>query len=103
MPDEIFAIDNLEHRRIAYEYMDKSKMKQLKNFKILDEKIDDKGNPMKIISFNVQNMDEDLIFYNCFCPSTGREYFVQTDKKECWEAKNHSFGLEGEVEWINEW
>ena len=101
-PDEVFAIDNIEHRRIAYEYMDKTKMKQLKDFKVLDEQIDEKGEPMKVVSFNVQNMEDDLIFYNCVCPSTGREYFVQTKSETCSEAKARSFGLEN-VEWINEW
>ena len=46
---------------------------------------------MKIIRFNVQNMDDDLIFYNCFCPSTNREYFVQTKFTECEKAKSESF------------
>ena len=31
--EEVFAIDNLEHRRIAYEYLDKSKMKALKDYR----------------------------------------------------------------------
>ena len=101
--EEVFAIDNIEHRRIAYEYMDKTKMKKLKNFKVLDEKIDDKGNLMKIVSFNVQNMDEDLIFYNCICPSTKREFFVQTKEKTCEKAKNQSFGISGKVKWTEEW
>jgi hypothetical protein len=101
-PDEIFAIDNIEHRRIAYEYMDKTKMKQLKDYKVLDEQIDGKGNPMKIISFTVQKMDEPLKFYNCICPSTGREYFIGTDKNNCLEAKNASFGLD-KVEYADEW
>ena len=101
-PDEIFAIDNVEHRRIAYEFMDKSKMKSLKDFKILDEQIDSKGNSMKIISFTVQNMDEPLKFYNCICPSTGREYFLGTDEETCIAAKNKSFGLEA-IEFVNEW
>ena len=101
-PAEIFAIDNIEHRRIAYEFMDKMKMKQLKDYKILDEQTDEKGNPMKIVSFTVQNMDEPLKFYNCICPSSGREYFVQTEKETCKEAKLASFGLEEGV-FINEW
>jgi hypothetical protein len=29
MPQEVFAIENVEIRRIAYDYMDKSKMLQL--------------------------------------------------------------------------
>jgi hypothetical protein len=101
-PEEIFAIDNLEHRRIAYEFMDKTKMKQLKDFKVLDEALDDKGNQMKVISFTVKNMNEPLKFYNCFCPSTHREFFIGTDKNTCKEAKEASFGLEG-VSWENEW
>ena len=104
-PDEVFAIDNIEHRRIAYQFMDKSKMKQFKDFTILDEVKDDgHGHPMKIVSFTVQNMKEPLLFYNCFCPSTGREYFVGTDKKTCDEAKFSSFGLHPETyEFVNEW
>jgi len=45
--EEVFAIDNIEHRRIAFQYMDKTKMKALKDFKVLDEKVDEKGNLMK--------------------------------------------------------
>ncbi len=100
--EEIFAIDNVEHRRIAYEMMDKTKLKALKNFKVLDEKTDDKGKPMKIISFNIQNMKEDLIFYNCIDASTDREYFLQVKEKTCEKAKSAMFGL-GEVAWVNEW
>jgi predicted SprT family Zn-dependent metalloprotease len=101
--EEVFAIDNIEHRRIAYEFMDKTKMKQLKDFKILDEKIDDKGNQMKIIQFTVQEMKEPLLFYNCLCPSSKREDFIETDKSTCWIAKNASFGFNEDVEWVEEW
>jgi hypothetical protein len=104
-PDEVFAIDNVEHRRIAYEFMDKAKMKQLKDFKILDKVEDDGyGNKMEVWSFTVQKMTEPLKFFNCFCPSTKREYFIQTDKDTCWEAKARQFGLEGkDVVWVKEW
>ena len=102
-PGEVFAIDNIEHRRVAYEMMDKSKMKQLTDYKVLDRVEDDgHGNPMQIVSFTVQNMNEPLLFYNCFCPSTHREYFVGTDKNTCNEAKAGSFGLES-AEFVNEW
>jgi len=103
--EEVFAIDNVEHRRIAYEYMDKTKMKQLKDFKILDKVEDDSyDNKMEIWSFTVQEMSEPLKFLNCFCPSTKREYFIQTDKKNCWKAKARQFGLEEEeIEWAEEW
>ena len=102
-PEEIFAIDNLEHRRIAYEYMDKTKMKQLKDYKILDEQIDEKGNQMKIISFKVKGIDEPIKYYNCICPTTKREYFVGTDKDTCQEAKLTSFGLDDDNQFVNEW
>ncbi len=101
--EEVFAIDNIEHRRVAYEYMDKRKMKELKDFKVLDEQIDDKDNPMKIVEFIVQNTTEPLKFLNCFCPSSKREYYIQTEKETCWEAKKVSFGLKDEVEWVEEW
>ena len=48
--DEVFAIDNVEHRRIAYEMMDKTKMSALKDFKVLDEKIDNHGLKMRVVS-----------------------------------------------------
>ncbi len=97
---QIFAIDNIEHRRIAYFFMDKSKMKELKDFTILDQVSNDgHGYAMQIIEFSVKNLQ--LKFLNCFCPSTGREYYIGTNKNTCWEAKNNSFGLE-DVEWV-EW
>jgi hypothetical protein len=102
-PEEIFAIDNLEHRRIAYEYMDKTKMKQLKDYKVLDHVDDDgHGYQMNIISFTVKGIEEPLKYLNCFCSTTGREYYLGTDKDKCWEAKNASFGLK-DVEWVDEW
>jgi hypothetical protein len=36
-PQEIFKIENTELRRIAYEYMDKTKMKKIKGYKVLDK------------------------------------------------------------------
>ena len=103
-PEEIFAIDNLEHRRIAYEYMDKTKMKKLKDFKVLDETIDVYKNPMKVISFSVKNVEEPLKYLNVFCPTTGREYFIGTAEDKCNQAKAKSFGFkEEEIEFIQEW
>ncbi len=102
--EEVFAIDNIEHRRIAYQYMDKAKMKQLKDYKILDEQIDEKGNPMKILSFTIQNMKEPLKFYNCLCPSSKREYFIGTEKDTCVEAKAACWGFsKDEIKFVNEW
>jgi hypothetical protein len=100
--EEVFAIDNLEHRRIAYEMMDKTKMKALKDYKILDEvKEDGYGYEMKIVSFTVKNIEQPLKYLNCFCPTTGREYYIGTNEEKCWDAKNKSFGLDN-ITWIKE-
>ena len=102
--DEVFAIDNVEHRRVAYEMMDKTKMATLKDFKVLDEKVDNHGLKMRIVSFNVQNMKEDLLFYNCFCPTTKREYYLGTSEKTCEEAKAQQFGYKAsEINFVKEW
>ena len=102
-PEEVFAIDNVEHRRIAYEMMDKTKMKSLKDYKVLDKGIDEKGKKVEIVSFTIQNMNEPLLFYHCFDSSTDREYYIQTDKKTWKGAKARQFGFDEEVQFINEW
>ncbi|MDZ4228270.1 MAG: hypothetical protein U1E54_03415 [Candidatus Levybacteria bacterium] len=99
---EVFAIGNNEQRRIAYERMDKVKMKELKDFKVLDEKTDNLGKPMKIISFTVKGFEKPFIYLNVVDASTDREYFVQTEKEKCIEAKNASFGLENII-WEKEY
>ena len=54
---QVFLIGNIEQRRVAYELMDKIKMKQLKG-KIIDEVKDDGyGYPMKLIAF-LSNLPE---------------------------------------------
>ena len=102
--EEVFAIDNIEHRRIAFEKMDKTKMKKLKDFKVLDEQIDGKSNKEKVLSFTVQNMKTPLKFYNCFCPSSKREYFIGTEKDDCKEAKLAIWGFNSkEIKFEDEW
>ena len=94
---EVFAITNMEQRRIAYQRMDKAKMKDLPNLKILDEvKNDGYGYSMRVISFTVEGYDKPFKFLNCFDPSTGREYFLETQEDTCWIAKNKSFGIDDE-------
>ena len=102
-PEEIFSIDNSEHRRIAYEMMDKTKMKSLKDFATIDEiKDDGYGYPMRLVSFKTA-MGE-LTYLNCFCPTTGREYYLQSDKAtSCLQAKNASFGLPADTKWSAEY
>jgi hypothetical protein len=102
-PDEVFAIDNLEHRRIAYEYMDKTKMKKLKDYKVLNERVDINENKERIVSFTVQNMNEPLKFLNVTCP-TGREYFLGTNQDTCYKAQKALLGLENEdVTFVKRW
>jgi len=100
---EVFAIENAEQRRVAYELMDKAKMKDLADFRVEDEVKDDgRGNKMKVVSFTIQGYDTPFYFLNVICPSTGREYFIETREKTCVAAKEKSFGLEN-VEWVDEW
>ncbi len=101
---EVFAIENLEQRRVAYELMDKTKMKDLADYKVLDEVKDDGyGYPMNLISFTLKKFDTPFYYLNCFDPSTGREYFVETRKQKCWEAKMGSFGLKENERFTKEW
>lgn len=101
---QVFALKNMEQRRVAYSMMDKAKMKALKDYKVLDEGIDHKGKPHKIISFNVAGFDKPFIYYQCVDSTTDREYFVETDKDKCWEAKAALFGLKAnEIQWNKEW
>jgi hypothetical protein len=102
-PETILAIDNLEHRRIAWEFMDKKKLEGLKGFEVLDNTTDTYGNPMRVIQFDHPDAGK-IRYYNCFCPTTKREYYLGTDEKTCNEAKAQSFGFKtAELEFISEW
>ena len=91
---EVFSLTNIEQRRVAYELMDKAKMAELPDLRVLDEVKDDGyGYLMKVIEFSSDDYDEPFRFLNCFCPSTGREYYLETKQKTCKKAKAMSFGL----------
>jgi hypothetical protein len=91
----VFAINNMEQRRIAYEKMNKAKMSALPNLKVLDTVKDDGyGYPMRVISFTIEGYDKPFRFLNCFCPSTGREYHPETQQNTCHAAKSKSFGFD---------
>lgn len=92
--EEVFKIENIEQRRIAYEFMDKIKMKQLSNYTVLDTSIDKYANKMEVVSFTISGFNEPFKYLYCVCPSTKREYFVETQKDTCLKAKNNSFGLD---------
>ena len=98
---EVFQLSNTEQRRVAYEKMDKTKMKELVG-KVLEERTDEQGNKERVVEFRVKGLNSPLKFFNCICPSTGREYFIETDEKECVKAKSKSFGQE-ELKFSEEW
>jgi hypothetical protein len=100
---QVFEIKNTEQRRVAYEKMNKAKMTELTNFKVLDESKDKYGFTQRTISFDVPNFDKPFLYYHCTCPSTGREYYLETKQKTCMDAKAASFGLPGTVEFTEEW
>ena len=101
---EVFALPNMEQRRVAYEKMDKTKMKELPDFTVLDQVANDGcGYAMQIVSFKLPNFSKPFLFLNCFCPSGGREYYLETQQKTCWAAKAASFGLPAGVKWVAEY
>jgi hypothetical protein len=102
MAKEVFQIQNTEQRRIAYERLDKLKLKELKNLKTLDKVKDEYGNSMKVVEFTVENIAEPFRFLNCICPSSGREYFIETQSVKCKEAKAKSFGFD-KIKFEEEW
>jgi hypothetical protein len=90
---EVFAINNAEQRRVAYNRMDKSKMAAL-NPAILNEVLDDGyEHPMKLVEVQTKAFSTPFRYLNCFCPSSGREFWLETRSKSCWAAKMGSFGL----------
>jgi hypothetical protein len=92
---QVLAIKNAEQRRVAYELMDKSKMLDLTDYVVLDTVEDDgHGYSMRIISFNVSGFSTPFYYLNCHCPSTGREYYLETRQKTCAKAKAQSFGFD---------
>jgi hypothetical protein len=99
---KVFAIQNMEQRRVAYEKMDKIKMRDLPNLKMLDEAIDAYSNPMRIISFGIAGFTKPFKYLHCVCPSSGREYYLETKQDKCEAAKAKSFGLDA-IEFTEEW
>ena len=91
---EVFSLTNMEQRRVAYERMDKIKMRDfLKKAKVLDEVKDDGyGYAMRLFSITMKGYDTPFYYLNCFCPPSGREYFLETRQVTCNAAKAVSFG-----------
>jgi hypothetical protein len=100
--EEVFSLENIEQRRVAYQKMDKIKMKTLKDFKVVDTAKDEQKKIMRIISFNIKGFDTPFYFLEVKCP-TGREYFIETRVQTCWEAKMGSFGLPSDTRFGEEY
>ena len=98
---EVFQLSNTEQRRVAYERMDKIKMKDLVS-KVLDKRKDNYENPERLCEFDIEGLKTTIKFFNCICTSTGREYFIETDENTCKLAKAKSFGQE-QLDFEEEW
>lgn len=94
---ELLSIKNNDTRAVAYEYFNKEKFSN-EPHKVLDEQIDDKWNPMKIVEFDNKDIWR---YYIWICPSTHKTHYLATMESTCWKAKEASFWLEN-VEWIAE-
>jgi hypothetical protein len=104
---EVFAIENAEQRRVAYTRMDKTKMAQLKDFKVISTAKDGKdinGKTLKaeVVSFKMPGYDDPFRYLHCFCHSTGREYYIETQEDDVKKAKARSFGLDA-LKFGKEW
>ena len=98
---EVFAIENTEQRRIAYERMDKIKMKDLKT-KVLSKGKEGKY-PIRVVEITFDGFDDPFRYLNCFCPSTGREYYIETQQSDWKLAKAKSFGHDKPIKYKKEW
>ena len=99
--EQVFSITNIEQRRIAYERMDKTKMAAL-NPTVIDEGADSAGNPLRLVSLTIKGFSSPFLFLHCFCPTTNREYYLETRRRTCQAAVAYSFGL-GSVTFAKEW
>ena len=97
---EVFQLDNIEQRRIAYQKMDKSKVADL-NMEVIHQSKDIFNNKMRIVKVSHEKISEGQKYLHCICPSTKREYYLGTNEDNTEKAKAKSFGLE-EAEWIKE-
>lgn len=95
---ELLSIENNDTRAVAYEYFNKEKF-ATEPHKVLDEQVDDKWNPMKIVEFENGKIGR---YYVGICPSTRKTHMLWTLQDTCWKAKASSFWLPEDVKWVNE-
>jgi hypothetical protein len=103
-PMEVFTLKNIEQRRVAYERLDKARIRELEGLKILEETTDQQGKRMEIIEFSVNGFSKPFRFLHCIDASTDREYYLErANDTDCWTAKNKSFGLPEKHRFTKEW
>lgn len=83
---QVLAAPNAEVRRVMIERMGYLEFATQSKARTLD--VDkDAGGERKLLKIGLED-DEDLVGLSCFCPSTGRQYFLRVppDTKSCHQA-----------------
>jgi hypothetical protein len=73
--DEILAESNAERRRVLLDRFGISRFMAEAKAEVLDTD-EDRGGPRRLLRLPMKD-DEDLVTLHCFCPSTGRQYFLR--------------------------
>ncbi|HTB83804.1 MAG TPA: hypothetical protein VK742_09140 [Candidatus Sulfotelmatobacter sp.] len=76
---EVLAEKNAEVRRVMIERMGYLRFSQEARAKLLDQDRDG-GGTRQLLSIDLEK-DEPLVGLSCFCPSTGRQYFLRVPPK----------------------
>jgi len=102
---DVFAIENTEIRRVAYERLDKSKMSELKP-RVLQEGVESNGKPIKLVEIILPSHDKSFRYLVVIDPSTDREYWL--DASSATRAtlngiKLELWGLPDNLEWTRMW
>jgi hypothetical protein len=100
-PKQVLDIPDMDLRAEAYRRMDKRKMRELQDFRVLSKAKDGKTT-MRVVEFRVDGYEEPFRYLNCFCPSTGRENYLETRQTDARKAKAASFGFDS-VRFEEEW
>jgi hypothetical protein len=83
---EILAETNAERRRVLIDRFGVSRFMAEANAEVLDAD-EDRGGPRRLMRLALGD-DEPLVTLHCFCPSTGRQYFLRVppDITSCHQA-----------------
>jgi hypothetical protein len=72
---EILAEQNAERRRVLIDRFGVSRFMTEANAEVIDTD-EDRGGPRRLLRLPLSD-DEPLVTLHCFCPSTGRQYFLR--------------------------